>query len=86
MLVQFGLMREFIRHLQKYPVQLNSEEELPIQMKQLAQYVYYIMHFAFKLVTSDVLYRKGEPMQLWRLCLCFWTLFNDTSLPCDLKT
>lgn len=51
MLVQFGLMREFIRHLQKYPVQLNSEEELPTQMKQLAQYVYYIMHFA--LVISE---------------------------------
>ena len=46
MLVQFGLMREFIRHLQKYPVQLNSEEELPTQMKPLAQYVGYIKHFA----------------------------------------
>ena len=45
-LVQFGLMRDFIRHLQKYPVQLNSEEELPTQMKQLAQYVYYIRYFA----------------------------------------
>ena len=46
MLVQFGLMRAFIRHLQKYPVQLNPEEELPTQTKQLAQYVYYIRHCA----------------------------------------
>ena len=70
-LVQFGLMRDFIRHLQKYPVQLNSEEELPTQMKQLAQYVYYIRYFA--IVISENCQVLGEETSL---CNCGDLIFT----------
>ena len=71
-LVQFGLMRDFIRHLQKYPVQLNSEEELPTQMKQLAQYVYYIRYFA--IVISEKVLNTFTSFDAPSRDVCGWSM------------
>ncbi len=37
MLVQFGMMRGLIRHLQKYPVLVRPEDTLPQKLNHLTQ-------------------------------------------------